>query len=162
MVWIDSVLSVEYQTANTAASATEKNTVDTKYGTPSSTCRKSAAIVPKIGDHRHRQPVDPRVVATGGELQRQRDRQTDSPERDRDDRGELVDQEVRGRLPHAGGQDLGDPEDGRDLGDLAEQAQAWRGADRRESTTMLQLDSLTKRYGDLEALHDLSFKVTGG
>jgi hypothetical protein len=46
MLWMDSVFSVRYQTTKTTTSTTAKNGVETSYGTPSSTCRPSAAIVP--------------------------------------------------------------------------------------------------------------------
>src|SRR4051812_4475844 len=42
----DRVRCVAYQSTKTAASATAKTAVDTRYGTPSSTCSTSATIVP--------------------------------------------------------------------------------------------------------------------
>ena len=46
MLWIESVCSVRCHSQNTAARATANSTVDAMYGTPNSTCKTSAAIVP--------------------------------------------------------------------------------------------------------------------
>ena len=39
---------------------------------------------------------------------------------------------------------------------------AQESADRTEADDVLQVDRISKRYGDVVALHDLSFSVRGG
>ena len=48
MLWMDRVPSLRYQPAKTTVSTTAKKRVEAMYGTRNSTCRTSAAIVPKI------------------------------------------------------------------------------------------------------------------
>ncbi|GAA3075717.1 hypothetical protein GCM10020000_71250 [Streptomyces olivoverticillatus] len=46
MLWIDSVFSLTYQAVRTPARAAQNITVETVYGTPATTWKTSAAMVP--------------------------------------------------------------------------------------------------------------------
>ena len=75
-------------------------------------------MVPVTADHHHRQPVGPRHVPLGPELEDQGADQADPAEAHGHDRADPVHQIVRCRLAHGGAQELDDPEHRRDLGDL--------------------------------------------
>src|ERR1017187_6081502 len=103
MLWMDRVFSVAYQTMKITTSTTAKNGVDTSYGTPSLMCMPSAGDVPP-----------------GAELEHQCDRQADGAQGTSNHRTIPEEQEVGGRLALAGGQHLDDPEEDRDLRNLAQ------------------------------------------
>ena len=61
----------------------------------------SAAIVPKIGDHHHGEPVERRVILACAQLQPEREAETEDADGCGDGHAVLTD-EVGHRLPHPG------------------------------------------------------------
>jgi hypothetical protein len=117
MLWMESVPSLRCQKKNVAATIAANTGVVIEYGTLAPSCRPSAAIVPKTATIMTASQYAGRPVFMAAHLQPKRDRQPQDPD-GTGDRHAVLPHEVRHRFAHAGGQELEDPEDQRDLGDL--------------------------------------------
>jgi len=85
---------------------------------------------PEHADHDDREPVLPRDVGARAHLDHERHREPEESERYGDQRSDGVGEEVRRGLAHPGGQDLDDPEEDRDLRDLAPRVPSHDDRDR--------------------------------
>lgn len=79
MLWMESVDSARDHIQKTATSTTANRIVEPMYGTRNSTCRTSAAIVPKTATIATAKAVRPGSVPLDAKLQHHRDQRDHEP-----------------------------------------------------------------------------------